>query len=74
MSAVPTATPVTIPEDEPIVATEVLPLVQLPPDAVSFNVVVVPTQAVGVPVIAPGDRFTVIVFVATAVIQERGAE
>src|ERR1043166_4771101 len=44
MVEVPAATPVTIPVDEPIVATVVLLLVQIPPPVASLNVVVDPAQ------------------------------
>ncbi len=45
----------------PMVATEVVPLVQVPPEVVLDNVVVAPTQTLIVPVIADsvGSEFTV---------------
>jgi len=57
---------VTRPLTEPMVATEVVPLDQVPPVVALLSVVVVPRQIPKVPVI--GDvEFTVIVFVATQV-------
>jgi hypothetical protein len=41
---VPTAIPVTIPVDEPIVAIVVLPLLQVPPVVASLKVTVDPTH------------------------------
>ncbi len=61
----PAATPVTIPEPEPTVATDDVPVVQVPPPA-SVSAVVIPTQTVPVPVIVPGNGFTV----TTAVIRQ----
>jgi hypothetical protein len=54
------ASPVTSPEELPIVATPEL-LLQTPPDAVSLRVVVLPTHTPPAPVIvpAPGVGFTV---------------
>ena len=60
MSAVPPAIPVTIPLPEPIVATTVLSLLQVPPGDASVNGVVVPEQRVVVPVIEKGNGLTVI--------------
>ena len=54
----PAATPETMPELVPIVATLVLLLVQVPPP-VFERVVVEPAQTVAVPVIADGNGFTV---------------
>jgi hypothetical protein len=51
MPAVPPAIPVTMPEDAPIVATVVPPLVHVPPDVASLNVIVLPWQTVPTPVI-----------------------
>jgi hypothetical protein len=56
---VPDATPVTIPFDDPIVATAVEVDVQVPPVTVFVNVVVAPAHAVKVPPIADGVWFTV---------------
>jgi hypothetical protein len=65
MVAVPTATPDTTPLADPTVATEVLLDVHVPLSA-SLRVVVEPTQAVTVPVVA-GAGFTVSVIVAVEV-------
>lgn len=54
MIAEPALTPVATPESEPIVATDVLLLVQLPPAGVAFKEVVKPEQTLNVPVIAVG--------------------
>jgi hypothetical protein len=62
--AVPTVTPVTIPVDEPMVATDVLLLLHVPPPVALDNVVVAPTQTDNVPVIAAGNEFTVTTLVA----------
>jgi hypothetical protein len=51
---VPTVTPLTMPEEEPMVATEMLLLAHVLPGVGEFNVVVPPTQSKGFPVIAPG--------------------
>ena len=60
MVDVPTVTPVNIPLDEPMIATEVLLLLQVPGPAPSLWVVDPPTHTPGVPVI--GDiGFTVTV-------------
>jgi hypothetical protein len=58
--AVPAATPVTIPE-VPVVATDVLPLDQLPPVVEMLNGVVRPEQTTGVPEIDAGVAYTVTV-------------
>lgn len=50
--AVPAVSPFTTPEDEPMVATAVLLLVQLPPLVASLSVVVLPMQRLAVPVMA----------------------
>lgn len=55
----PAATPSSTPEADPMVATPVLILVQVPPDGVLESDVVAPTQTVGVPAIAVGNAFTV---------------
>ena len=57
---VPAATPVTMPEEEPMVATEVLLLVHVPPLVASVSVVVWPVHTLVVPAIAAGVGFTVI--------------
>ena len=58
--AAPADTPVTIPEDEPIVATPVDPETHVPPPA-SLKVVVDELQREAVPEIAAGNGSTVIV-------------
>ena len=47
--AVPAATPVTIPDEVPTVAIDVLLLVHIPPAVASLNVVVEPTQTLPLP-------------------------
>jgi hypothetical protein len=65
MVAVPTDIPLTTPEEEPIVAMPVLPLLHEPPlPAVTPRVLVPPIQTCAVPVIVPGVVFTVTGFVA----------
>jgi hypothetical protein len=68
---VPVATPETIPEPLPTVATDVLLLVQLPPAMASLNVIVDPAQTVAGPavVMGAGAEFTVIFFVVKTVPQ-----
>lgn len=44
ITAVPAATPATIPEEEPTVATSVLPLLQVPPLVASFRDMFAPAQ------------------------------
>ena len=58
MSVVPPAIPVTIPVVEPIVPTAAVLLLHVPAEA-SVSVVVLPTQTVFVPLIEPGNGFTV---------------
>ena len=59
MLAVPAAMPVTIPEDEPMVALEVLLLVHIPPASASVKFVVNPRQTEAVPEIEAGSEFMV---------------
>ena len=59
MVAVPPATPYTVPVDALTVATEALLLVQVPPEAVLANTVVLPGHTVAVPVMAAGVALTV---------------
>ena len=59
MVVVPAVIPVTILVAVPIVATEVLLLAHVPPAVASLKVLVAPVQALGVPLIALGDVFTV---------------
>ena len=64
MVVVPVATPVTIPLVEPMVATDGLLLVHVPPVVGSVRVVVAPTHTNGVPPIVPGAVLTVTTAVA----------
>ncbi len=64
MMDVPEATPVTMPDDRPIVATPVLPLLHVPPLVASVSVVVESTHAVIVPPIDDGIGLTVTTAVA----------
>ena len=54
----PVATPVAIPVAEPIVATAVALLIQVPPLVAFVSVVVPIPQMAGVPPMAPGTGFT----------------
>ena len=69
MTAVPAATPVTTPVDPITVATEVVPLLHVPPVVTSDNVVDVPAQMFLVPNIAEGPGVTVNEVVPTAELQ-----
>ena len=62
MVAVPAATPVTTPVEEPTVAFGIALLVQVPPDAVSVRAIVAPIHAVEDPEMAEGIAYTVTVF------------
>lgn len=64
----PRATPVSVPDDEPIVTVDRLLLVHVPPGIPSPSVAVVPTQAMGDPVIAVGAVIT-----ATDVVEKQAA-
>lgn len=64
--AVPAETPVTIPV-EPTVATDVLPLLHVPPLVASLRVVTSPAQTTIVPVIDEGAGLTVILCVTKLV-------
>lgn len=55
----PAAIPVTTPVLELTVATDVLPLLHVPPLVALLNVVVNPTQVLAMPVLAPGPVLTV---------------
>jgi len=57
--AVPAATPLTIPDDEPMVAIAVLLLLHVAPMLVVLNVVLAPAQTANVPVMALGAGCTV---------------
>lgn len=61
MLALPVAIPVTTPVDEPTVAIEVVPLLQVPPVVALLKVVEPPTHSSAVPVFAPGAALTVTV-------------
>ena len=63
MVDVPADTPITRPVDEPIVATGVMLLLQVPPVVASLSKVVAPTHTLAVPVIAGGPEVTVTVVV-----------
>ena len=54
MVAVPKITPVTMPVEEPTVATELLELDHVAPTVASLNVVLLPKHATLLPVMAPG--------------------
>ena len=60
--AVPDDTPVTIPVDEPTVATDPLLLLHAPPEVVSFKFIAAPTQA-GLEPVMPDSGLTVTVCV-----------
>jgi hypothetical protein len=64
MSDEPGVIPVTIPVVEPMVATEVLLLFQVPPRVALLSVRVAPTHTFVVPVMAAGVAYTVTFFVA----------
>jgi hypothetical protein len=68
MVVVPASIPVTSPVTGPTLAIEVLPLLHPPPVVVLDKVVVSPSHTLVVPVIAAGDKFTVIAFTATQVV------
>ena len=53
MVAVPPDTPVKLPVAEPIVAMDALLLLHVPPEVVSFNVVVAPAHRTVVPLMGP---------------------
>jgi hypothetical protein len=61
MVDVPFATPVTTPLPDPIVAIDVLLLLQAPPGAALLNDVVEPVHTVIVPVIGKLDTVTILV-------------
>jgi hypothetical protein len=58
---VPRDTPPIIPDDDPIVATEVLPLVHKPPPTASLSVLLLPLHTSRLPRIGPGSGLTVMV-------------
>lgn len=55
ISEVPMAIPVTMPDDEPMVATDVVPLSQVPPVLTENSVIVAPTQTADAPVMGSGN-------------------
>jgi hypothetical protein len=60
MEDVPAVSPVTIPEADPIDATEVVPLVQVPPVETSLRLLIPPPAHItAIPVIPAGIGFTV---------------
>jgi len=63
MEDVPAAILFTVPVEDPIVATLVLPLLQVPPDVGELSVVLLPVHMLVVPVILPGVARTVAVCV-----------
>jgi hypothetical protein len=67
--AVPTATPLTIPVDDPTMAIPVVPELHTPPVVASCSVVVLPTHRFVLPVTRAGKGFTVN---ATVVLQPDG--
>ena len=65
MTAIPAETPDTTPAAL-TVATDVADDVQLPPDAVSVNVVVLPAHKMAVPVIWPADIGTGVMVISVS--------
>lgn len=63
MEVVPVVMPVTNPEELPIVAIVVVPLVQLPPGLGSVRITVPPAHNAEGPVMEPGNGFTVMMAV-----------
>lgn len=59
MTDVPAMMPATMPVADPMVATEPVLLVHVPPEVALLSVVVEPLHKVAVPLIAAGDAFTV---------------
>lgn len=68
MSEVPTATPVSTPVEEIIVATDVLPLIHVPPAVASLSVMAEPMHTPGPPVMAAGSGLTVTAVVMIQVV------
>jgi hypothetical protein len=67
MVVMPPPDPVTTPEVAPTDAMDPEKLLQEPPVVVSCSVIVAPVQTGVLPVMGPGDGFTVITCVATQV-------
>jgi hypothetical protein len=63
MVTVPVAIAFSTPVDDPIDATDVLPLLHVPPEVASVNVRLPPVHSVEAPDIDTGIAFTVTVFV-----------
>lgn len=63
MSALPVATPFTMPVADPTVATEVADELQEPPDGLLARVVLPPTHIAAIPVMVEGLAFIVMVTV-----------
>jgi hypothetical protein len=63
INVVPVVTPVTTPDELPMVATAVVVLTQIPPDGLEVSVMDAVTQTAEGPVIAVGRGFTVTCFV-----------
>jgi hypothetical protein len=62
---VPVVTPVTIPVNDPIVATDVVLLAHVPPIEASVSVIVAPTHTAPGPLIGTGSGLTVTITVLT---------
>src|SRR4051812_36472096 len=62
--AVPAVTPSAIPLPDPIIATDVLPLLQVPPLRASLNVVANPVHAFLFPAIGAGPLTVTVIFAA----------
>ena len=62
--AVPAPTLLTIPLADPIVITEVLLLLHVPPDMPSLKLIVIPGHILTTPLTAAGDGLTVAIAVA----------
>ena len=72
MITVPVATPVNTAEEEPMVAIDVLLLVQVPPEVTSPKVVDEPTHVLALPVIAVGPADMVITALPEIVVVPKG--
>ena len=64
---VPGATPVTIPVEEPTVATDILLLLHVPPERASLSVILVPAITVLLPEMVAGAALTVNIIVVMPV-------
>jgi hypothetical protein len=63
ITAVPGFIPVTMPVVNPVVAMEVAPLVQAPPETASLSIIKEPIQTLAAPDMGPGAGLTVTVIV-----------